>query len=80
MLKLGYKLMSEEHGPADLVRNAQRAEQAGSISRHFIILVQVGPQQNEFIEFYQRHLAPALRNRQAARNSMECGNEAFRNR
>ena len=31
-----------------------------------IILVQVGPQQNEFIEFYQRHLAPALRNRQAA--------------
>jgi len=29
MLKLGYKLMSEEHGPADLVRNAQRAEQAG---------------------------------------------------
>ena len=31
-----------------------------------IILVQVGPQQNEFIEFYERHLAPALRNRQAA--------------
>jgi hypothetical protein len=31
-----------------------------------IILVQVGPQQNEFIEFYQRQLAPALRNRQAA--------------
>ena len=29
MLKLGYKLMSEEHGPTDLVRNAQRAEQAG---------------------------------------------------
>jgi G6PDH family F420-dependent oxidoreductase len=39
MLKLGYKLMSEEHGPADLVRNAQRAEQAGfdfaAISDHF---------------------------------------------
>jgi G6PDH family F420-dependent oxidoreductase len=38
-LKLGYKLMSEEHGPADLVRNAQRAEQAGfdfaAISDHF---------------------------------------------
>ena len=31
-----------------------------------IILVQVGPQQNEFIEFYERHLAPALRTRQAA--------------
>jgi len=31
-----------------------------------IILVQVGPQQNEFIEFYQRHLAPALRSREAA--------------
>jgi hypothetical protein len=29
MLELGYKLMSEEHGPADLVRNAARAEQAG---------------------------------------------------
>ena len=39
MLKLGYKLMSEEPGPADLVRNAQRAEQAGfdfaAISDHF---------------------------------------------
>jgi len=39
MLKFGYKLMSEEHGPADLVRNAQRAEQAGfdfaAISDHF---------------------------------------------
>jgi hypothetical protein len=39
MLKLGYKLMSEEHGPTDLVRNAQRAEQAGfdfaAISDHF---------------------------------------------
>jgi hypothetical protein len=31
-----------------------------------IILSQVGPQQNEFIEFYQRYLAPALRNRHAA--------------
>src|SRR5689334_4803571 len=39
MLKLGYKLMSEEHGPVALVRNAQRAEQAGfdfaAISDHF---------------------------------------------
>jgi G6PDH family F420-dependent oxidoreductase len=39
MLKLGYKLMSEEHGPLALVRNAQRAEQAGfdfaAISDHF---------------------------------------------
>src|SRR3984893_5491266 len=39
MLKLGYKLMSEEHGPTELVRNAQRAEQAGfdfaAISDHF---------------------------------------------
>lgn len=39
MLKLGYKLMSEEHGPAALVRNAKRAEQAGfdfaAISDHF---------------------------------------------
>jgi G6PDH family F420-dependent oxidoreductase len=39
MPKLGYKLMSEEHGPADLVRNATRAEAAGfafaAISDHF---------------------------------------------
>ena len=39
MIKLGYKLMSEEHGPTDLVRNANRAEQAGfdfaAISDHF---------------------------------------------
>src|SRR5687767_11493355 len=39
MMKLGYKLMTEQHGPADLVRNAKRAEQAGfdfaAISDHF---------------------------------------------
>jgi G6PDH family F420-dependent oxidoreductase len=39
MVKLGYKLMAEEHGPADLVRNAQRAEKAGfefaAISDHY---------------------------------------------
>ena len=39
MVKLGYKLMSEEHGPADLVRNAKRAEEAGfdfaAISDHY---------------------------------------------
>jgi G6PDH family F420-dependent oxidoreductase len=39
MLKLGYKLMSEEHGPAELVRNAKRAEEAGfdfaAISDHY---------------------------------------------
>lgn len=39
MVKLGYKLMSEEHGPADLVRNAALAEEAGFdfavISYHF---------------------------------------------
>lgn len=39
MIKLGYKLMSEEHGPLELVRNAQRAEEAGfdfaAISDHF---------------------------------------------
>jgi G6PDH family F420-dependent oxidoreductase len=39
MVKLGYKLMTEEHGPADLVRNATRAEQAGfdfaAISDHY---------------------------------------------
>lgn len=39
MIKLGYKLMSEEHGPNELVRNARLAEQAGfdfaAISDHF---------------------------------------------
>src|SRR5947209_6907766 len=39
MVKLGYKLMSEEHGPVALVQNARRAEQAGfdfaAISDHF---------------------------------------------
>ena len=39
MLKLGYKLMSEEHGPKELVSNAARAERAGfdfaAISDHF---------------------------------------------
>ncbi|HKU37904.1 MAG TPA: TIGR03557 family F420-dependent LLM class oxidoreductase [Polyangiales bacterium] len=39
MPSYGYKLMSEEHGPSDLVRNATRAEEAGfdfvAISDHF---------------------------------------------
>src|ERR1700733_2454028 len=39
MLKLGYKLMSEEHGPKELVANARKAEAAGfdfaAISDHF---------------------------------------------
>jgi len=39
MISYGYKLMSEEHGPKELVRNAVRAEQAGfsfaAISDHF---------------------------------------------
>jgi len=39
MTKFGYKLMTEEHGPAALVANAKRAEDAGfdfvSISDHF---------------------------------------------
>ena len=30
MLKLGYKLMSEEHGPTDLVRNAQPSHEPKS--------------------------------------------------
>jgi len=39
MVRFGYKLMTEEHGPATLIENAQRAEAAGfdfvSISDHF---------------------------------------------
>jgi G6PDH family F420-dependent oxidoreductase len=39
MVKFGYKLMTEEHGPSALVENARRAEDAGfdfvSISDHF---------------------------------------------
>lgn len=38
-IRIGYKLMAEEHGPADLVRCAERAEDAGfdfaAISDHF---------------------------------------------
>jgi hypothetical protein len=30
MVKLGYKLMAEEHGPAALVRNTVRAEHSTS--------------------------------------------------
>jgi hypothetical protein len=29
MLRIGYSLSSEEHGPNDLVRYAQQAEEAG---------------------------------------------------
>jgi hypothetical protein len=29
MIRIGYKLMSEEHGPRALVHNAVAAEQAG---------------------------------------------------
>lgn len=39
MIKLGYKLMAEEHGPTALVGNGKRAEEAGfdfaAISDHF---------------------------------------------
>jgi hypothetical protein len=35
LVKLGYKLMAKEHGPAALVRNTVRAEQAGFASRRF---------------------------------------------
>src|SRR4051812_4088268 len=39
MTKFGYKLMTEEHGPKDLIANSVRSEQAGfdfvSISDHF---------------------------------------------
>ncbi len=39
MTRIGYKLSSEEHGPADLVAYAQRAESIGfgfaAISDHF---------------------------------------------
>src|SRR4051794_29624001 len=39
MAEFGYKLMSEEHGPGDLVRNAVRAEELGfdfvAISDHY---------------------------------------------
>lgn len=31
-----------------------------------IILVQIGPQQDAFIDFFKRHLAPALARRKAA--------------
>jgi hypothetical protein len=105
MFKPGYKLMSEEHTPSALVRNAQRAEQAGegfaaaskrvspetvaehiscgpSAERHLaaidrfvqagfdhIILTQVGPEQDAFIDFFERSCArrsPGGRRRKAS--------------
>jgi hypothetical protein len=33
MLHVGYKLSSEEFGPTELIRQAVRAETAGSLSR-----------------------------------------------
>jgi len=39
MVAIGYKLMAEEHGPVELIRNARRAEDAGfefaAISDHY---------------------------------------------
>lgn len=103
MLKLGYKLMSEEHGPLALVRMPVMAElpdtegfaaaskhvssetvsqliSCGPSAEHHlqaieryvtagydhIVLVQIGPEQDGFIEFFERELAPALAHRKAA--------------
>jgi hypothetical protein len=45
------------------MQNIERYVQAGC---DHIILVQVGPEQDAFIEFFQRELAPALSKRKAA--------------
>ena len=56
--KFGYKLMSEEHGPAALVENARRAEEAGF---DCVVLVGIGPDQEGFVRFWRDELAPSLR-------------------
>jgi hypothetical protein len=47
MLRLGYKLMSEEHGPKQLVKNAALAEKAGfdfaAIDHFFPWIEEQGP-------------------------------------
>jgi hypothetical protein len=63
MLRLGYKLMSEEHGPKDLVENAERAEKAGF---DYIVLTQIGPEQDYFLDMFEKELAPALRQKKKA--------------
>lgn len=57
MMKFGYTLSSEEHGPRALVTNAGLAEDAGFDHLYFH---QIGPDQHGFIDFWHDELRPAL--------------------
>jgi hypothetical protein len=54
VIRFGYKLMSEEHAPADLVRNAQRAEELG------FDFVSISADQDAFFGFWESELQPRL--------------------
>ncbi|WP_168203686.1 hypothetical protein [Humibacter ginsenosidimutans] len=65
-MHIGYKLSSEAFSPAELVRQALRAEEA--VVRPFvdagfdhIVLNNAGPDPDGFIDFFADELAPRLR-------------------
>ena len=67
MVKLGPETVAQlvSCGPsAD--RHLQAIDRFVRTGYDHIILVQVGPQQDAFIDFFERSLAPALRGRKAA--------------
>ena len=57
------KLVTCGPSPDRHLQSIDRFVQAGY---DHVILVQVGPQQDAFIDFFERELAPALRKRKAA--------------
>jgi hypothetical protein len=57
MIQLGYKLCSEEHGPADLA------------GYDHVWVHQVGPEQEGFFRFYEREVIPKLAARRPKRKA-----------
>jgi hypothetical protein len=61
-VELGYALSNEEHTPNDVVRYAQRAEEAGfafAKARYDHVYVhRIGPNQEGFFRFYQQEVLP----------------------
>jgi hypothetical protein len=73
-VNLGYAISSEEHRPLDLVRHAQRAEQAGEfVDAGFdhVHVHQVGPDQEGFLDFYEREILPAVESLKAGSTAEE---------
>jgi alkanesulfonate monooxygenase SsuD/methylene tetrahydromethanopterin reductase-like flavin-dependent oxidoreductase (luciferase family) len=58
MTRFGYFLSCEEYGPADLVRQARLAEEAGFDE---VYIGQVGGEHEGFFEFYVDAVLPRLR-------------------